>query len=146
MEKIWVLAADNSRARIFETTRRNILEKEIETRDHPESRQSNQDIITDRPGRMAYPSSGEQRKAYMPATDPKKHEVMQFAREVGEMINKAAIEKKYDKIYILAPPSFLGMLRNELDSNTRERISREIDKNVTQLKMEEIREYLPEFM
>lgn len=146
MEKIWVLAADNSRARVFETTRRNILEKEIETMDHPASRQSNQDIITDRPGRTSHPSSGEQRKAYMPTTDPKKHEVQLFAKEVGEMINKAAIERKYDKIYILAPPSFLGMLRNELNNNTKEKINGEIDKNVTQLKMEEIREYLPEFL
>lgn len=146
MEKIWVLAADNSRARIFETTRRNTLEKEIKSMHHPESRQSSQDIVTDRPGRTAHPSSGEQRKAYMPTTDPKKHEIQQFAKEVGGKINKAAIEKKYEKIYILAPPSFLGMLRNELDSNTREKISGEIDKNVTQLKMEEIREYLPEFM
>ncbi len=146
MEKIWVLAADNSRARIFETTRRNGLEKEIESIVHPASRQSVKDMITDRPGRTVHPSKSEQRKAYLPSTDPKRHEVQQFARALGEKINKAAIKRKYEKIYIIAPPSFLGMLRAELDAHARERVQDEIDKNVTQLKMDEIRKYLPEYL
>ncbi len=146
MEKIWVLAADNSRARIFETSKRNILEKEIDSMVHPASRQSVQDMVSDRPGRTAHPSSSEQRKAYAPSTDPKKYETQQFARAIGEIINRGATENKYDKLYILAPPSFLGMLRAELNGRVRERVKDEIDKNVTQLKMEEIRAYLPEYM
>ena len=146
MEKIWVLAADNSRARIFQTTRRTVLEKEIESIVHPASRQQSQELYTDRPGRTVHPTSGDQRKAYAPSTDPKKYEVQQFAKALVEKINKAAMENKYEKIYIIAPPSFLGMLRAGMDNHTRERIKGEVDKNVTQLKMEEIRKHLPEYM
>ncbi len=146
MEKIWVLAADNSRARIFETSRRTILETEIESIDHPASRMSAQEISSDRPGRTAHPSSSEQRKAYAPTTDPRKHQVQLFARKIGELINKGAGEKKFEKIYILAPPSFLGMLRGELNAQARDKVRGEYDKNVAQLKMEEIRDYLPEYL
>lgn len=146
MEKIWVLAADNSRARIFETTRRNLLETEIETMVHPAGRQSVHELTDDRQGRTSHPSSSEQRKAYAPTVDPKKYEVQQFARSVAQLLNKNALEKKFLKLYIIAPPSFLGMIRSELDNHARERIKGEIDKNVTQLKMEEIRQHLPEYM
>ncbi len=146
MQKIWVLAADNSRARIFETSTRKALEKEVQSIVHPASRQSAQDMLSDRPGRTVHPSSSEQRKAYAPSTDPKKYEAQQFARSIGEIINKSALEKEFEKIYILAPPSFLGMLRTELSPQAREKIGTEIDKNVTQLKMEEIRQYLPDYL
>ncbi len=146
MEKIWVLAADNSRARIFETTRRTVLEKEIETMVHPAGRQSVQELIEDRPGRSPHPSTSEKRVAYAPTVDPKKHEVQQFARSLAKLLNNGARENKYQKLYVVAPPSFLGMIRSELDGQSRERIIAEIDKNVTQFKMEEIRKYLPEYM
>lgn len=146
MEKIWVLAADNGRARIFETTKRTVLEKEIETMVHPAGRQSVQELIDDRPGRSPHPSSSEKRVAYAPTVDPKKYEVQQFARSLAKILNSGARDNRYQKLYIVAPPSFLGMLRAELDGQSKERIQAEIDKNVTQFKMEEIRKYLPEYM
>lgn len=146
MEKIWVLAADNSRARIFETTKRNTLEKEIETMVHPAGRQSVQEMTTDRPGRSPHPSGGEKRVAYAPTVDLKKYETQQFARSLSQILNKGSRDNKFQKLYIVAPPSFLGMLRSGLDSHVRERIKAEIDKNLTQLKMDAIREHLPEYM
>ena len=146
MEKIWVLAADNSRARIFETTRRNILEKEIETMVHPAGRQSVQEMTTDRPGRSPHPSGGEKRVAYAPSVDPKKYETQQFARHLSQILNRASRDNIFVKLYIIAPPSFLGMIRSGLDSHVKEKVKSDIDTNLTQLKMEEIRAHLPEYM
>lgn len=146
MEKIWVLAADNSRARVFETTKRTALEKEIETLVHPAGRQSAQEITDDRPGRSQHPSGGDKRVAFTPTVDPRKHEAQQFARSLAEILNNGARDSKFEKLYIIAPPSLLGMLRNELDSKTQKKVVKELDKNLAQLKMEEIRKHLPEYM
>ncbi|WP_045214724.1 host attachment protein [Desulfonatronovibrio magnus] len=146
MEKIWVLAADNGRARLFETTKRTVLENEIQSLVNPAARQSVNEIVEDRPGRSPHPSDGEKRVAYTPTSDPKKHEIQQFARSLAETLNNGARDNKFQKLYILAPPSFLGMLRSELSNATQKKIAGEIDKNLAQLKMEEVRKHLPEYM
>lgn len=147
MEKIWVLAADNSRARIFETSKRNILENEIETMANPAGRQSIHEIVDDRPGRSPHPASdGGKRVAYAPSSDPKKLEVQQFARTLAKILNNGARDNSFEKLYIIAPPAFLGMIRGELGAQAQKKIQGEIDKNLAQLKMEEIRKHLPQFM
>ncbi|WP_035244003.1 host attachment protein [Desulfonatronovibrio hydrogenovorans] len=146
MEKIWVLAADNSRARLFETTKRTALEKEIQSMVHPAGRKSVHDLVEDRPGRNPHVADSEKRVAYAPSVDPKKHEAHQFARSLAGILNKAARNNEFQKLYILAPPSMLGMLRAELDHHSKEKLLAQVDKNVTQLKMEEIRKQLPEYM
>lgn len=146
MENIWVLAADTSRARIFETSKRTELEKEIQTLAHPEGRQHSQDLVEDRPGKSVNPSKSESRVTYVPQSDPKKHAASQFAKEVAGILNKAANENTFDRLHILAPPEFLGMIRNEMTAGTQKKVRGELDKNVAQLKMEEIRGYLPDYL
>ncbi|MFW5730757.1 MAG: host attachment protein [Desulfonatronovibrionaceae bacterium] len=146
METIWILAADSGRARIFTTSRKDVLERETHSVVHPEGRQAGKDIIQDRPGRSINPSKGKSRVTFEPSSDPRKHEVRKFAADVAEIINQGALDNKYQGLYILAPPEFLGMLRNELEPAAEKRIRAEMDKNVTRLKKEEIREHLPEFL
>jgi protein required for attachment to host cells len=67
-----------------------------------------------------------------------------FAKEVADYLRHAALEDRYERLVVAAGPQFLGALRSELDSNTRERLTLELPKNLSNMRAEEVRSYLPE--
>lgn len=139
-DKIWVVAADSSRARIFETSASRKPLRELETLTHPESRLHEGDLSDDGPG-MVHESHGEGR--HLTDNHRKQHEAEVFAREVCRRLEAGRVEGAFNKLYLVAPPAFLGQLRECLDAPTRKLVAEEIDKNVALAKAHEIRKHLP---
>lgn len=142
MKTIWVVVADASRARIFQTDRNFTELYEAETLAHPQSRLHEQELTSDLPGR-SFDSEGEGRHAMGQAVGPKKKATMDFAQAIGNRINTACHAGKCNALIVIAAPAFLGLLRDSLDKSATKNIVVEIDKDLTQHSVEEIRNHLP---
>ena len=143
MAKTWIVVAENSRARLFTADSPIAPLQEVRTLDHPQSRSHSQDLTSDLPGRV-HDSAGQGRHAYVEDTMPKEHEGVMFAKEVADQLEKARLEHRIGKLYIIAGPEFLGRLRAELSDNLQRLVAQEITKNLTQQSADAIRSHLPE--
>ncbi|HKL52323.1 MAG TPA: host attachment protein [Wenzhouxiangellaceae bacterium] len=143
MAHYWILAADSSEARLF--TREKKLSKPIERHDwlHPESRMPGSDLEHDRQG-QTFSSQGHDQSDNQKQTDPKTREARDFARDVANYLDTARAKGEFKSLSIVADPSFLGLLREYLDSETRDLVDREVDKNLTRRSAETIAEAVDE--
>lgn len=145
MKNTLIVVADSTRARIFTAETAKSPLQEIETLAHPESRQHDRDITSDLPGR-ATGAFGSGTHTYETKTDPKQHEVSEFAKEIAAHLEGARNANKLSKLLLVADPAFLGELRTRLSKATYETVVFELDKNLTHQTPEDIRKYLPEFL
>lgn len=143
MKNIWILVADSSRARVFETESVKSPIKEIDDLAHPEARQHEQSLTSDLPGKQAESSSGSHH-AVANETDPKQHEADNFAREISQYLENAKNNNRFNYLVIFSAPSFLGLLRDQLTADTLKLVSYELDKNLVRHSEDEIRQHLPE--
>ena len=143
MKNIWILVADSSRARIFETESVKSPLKETDDLTHPEARQHEQTLTSDLPGKQAASSSGSHH-AVADETDPKQHEAANFAREISQYLDDSRKKNRFSHLVILAAPSFLGLLRDHFTEDTLKLISYELDKNLVKHSTDEIRQHLPD--
>ncbi|MDH4230082.1 MAG: host attachment protein [Nitrospirota bacterium] len=141
MAVTWVLVADSSRARIF-SKKNGEPYAEVEGMIHPESRMHEQQLTSDLPGSDSG-GGGAERHAYAQRTPPKRHEAMVFSKQVVERLEAARSERCFRDLMVVAPPSFLGMLRDEFSGGLSSMVKREINKNLVQMKTQDLLEHLP---
>ncbi|MEY6431318.1 host attachment protein [Thioalkalicoccus limnaeus] len=141
----WVLVADNSRARFFSAEKP--ASPLIEFRDlaHPEGRLHEGDLVTDKGGRDRNPANGVLH-GLEPGTTRKQDEAERFSQIVGEELEAARSRGELTKLYIVAAPAFLGLLRRQQSSALRQLIVSEIDKNLTTQDSSSIRRQLPDYL
>lgn len=145
MKLTWILVASNNHARLFtaDTPSSALTEKEDFT--HAESRFHDRDLTTDLPGRIKG-ESGMGVHAFEQPTDPKKHEEQVFAHEVANYLDKGLRDGKFEQLLLVAEPSFLGLLREELSDAVKKTVCFELDKNIVKASAAEIRAHLPEYL
>jgi protein required for attachment to host cells len=141
----WFLVADRSRARILRTAR---LKAPIETVEAFESREAHllpHELGRDRPGR-SFESAAPSRHGMEPPTDPQLVAEHKFIRRVADTLNLAALENRFDALFLIAEPRALGMLRQELHDLTRARVRVEVDKDWLSLPEQKLEEHLRELL
>ena len=136
-----VVVAESSRARIFEMENPNAPLREITDMFHPESRAHAQDLTSDLPGR-SYDRRGQGRHAMEVAVDVKEQESIIFAEQVAGYLNKLGSENKLNRLYLAAPPEFLGRIRKKLGDTAKRHIVRQLNKNLVTLSEADIRKQL----
>ncbi|QVL48105.1 MAG: host attachment protein [Thiocapsa sp.] len=140
----WILAADNSRARIFATEKSAGALREIHTLTFPEGRLHEGDLTTDKGGRGHDPMSGAH--GINGEEAHKQENAERFAGLVCETLESARNKGELQKLYVIAAPAFLGMLRKHQSPSLKQLIAGEIDKNLTTHSPEAIRKSLPDFL
>ncbi|KAA0017208.1 host attachment protein [Salinicola corii] len=133
MDKIFVVAADASRARVFAREARVL--REIETLTHPESRMHTGDLRTGGEG-SATSGASQRQTGNDDATSEK--QAMFFAKEVAGYLRNARTQGKADKFVLIAAPQFLGQLRDKLDKPTLDCVIQTLDKDLSKASEEEI--------
>jgi protein required for attachment to host cells len=132
MQTTWILAADSSRARIFQELDDEHHLQEIEDFANPAGHALKQEILEGIPDRRNFNKDAlGARHDGEPAVDPIEHENEKFSKTVGDFLYKARNEHRYDKLYVIAPPKFLGLLRKNLGKETQKLVADEIDKDVS---------------
>jgi protein required for attachment to host cells len=135
--RTWILVADGARARILQCqgwgSGLTAVPGQARTVSNPPTR----DQGTDRPGRVQE-SADSARHAMAPRVDWHRYEKHLFATELAGVVNRAGQEKAFDRLVIVAPPGTLGDLRAKLDKNTRRMVTAELDKDLTNLSLDEL--------
>lgn len=153
----WVVVADSARARFFRVEENSgehggslfapgedaLPGRLLEMTDlvHPASRQHASEMASDEPGirrtMHMHGKIGMDEKVSL-----KEEEAVRFAKEVADVLRERAAD--YERLYLVAEPHFLGLLRADLDKSVEQRIVAEIDKDLSAMDATEIRGHLPE--
>ena len=103
------------------------------------------DLVSDQPGtgkdRAGF---GQRRKD--PPTEPQRHAKASFARDVAGMLADALNRGRYDRLVVCAPPQALGDLRRELSKPVQGRVDGEVNKDLTWMSDNELKEELREYL
>lgn len=137
----WVVVADASRARIFESRRRGQELVELETLLHPESRLKTRDIMSDNEGTVTDRAGEGQRRAD-PRTFPHQVEEEKFARELAGFLDRKRSDNEFEKLIITASPNFLGNLRQRISDQVSRCVVDTLDKDYSRLPKDEIAQRL----
>jgi protein required for attachment to host cells len=144
MPKTWVLVSDTTRARIFEAEKPLSALTEVEDFVHTESRLREQELTSDqRPGRRQG-SDGTGGHSMGHEDDPRKEEHQRFARQLAGYLEDALNARRFERLYVVTSPTFLGDLRAHFPKTVAQAVVGEVHKNITRLTLAEIREHLPE--
>jgi len=144
MKLTWILVADTTRARIFTADTPSSPLEEIEDLSHSKSRLHDREITSDLPGKIK--SVGGGGHAYEQPTDPKKYEAEEFAHSIAQHLEDAHNEGRFEQLLIIAGPTFLGLLRNNLPDQIKKLVRFELDKEITTLSAADIRQHLPQYL
>lgn len=143
MASLWILCANGARATIYSVDSDSASPVEVASLEHPEVRSKEMDLVTDRPGR-AFDSFGAGRHAMAYGVGPKATEEIRFAREVVDRLEQGRVGHAFDRLVVVAAPTFLGHLRDSMSAPLAAVVSLEIDKDYTALRPDELRSRLPE--
>jgi protein required for attachment to host cells len=141
MQTSWIVAADNGRARIFAVEDGGKNFQEIRSFVDEAGRGREQDLHTDAKGRYFGRGERNHGPAAQPDVDPIQHETERFVKQVCEYLDKAAMEKKFGALFVVAYPKFIGVLRANLSGRTQALITREIAKDISWFDGKDILEF-----
>lgn len=140
MKRSWILVANKSNARIFERKSRKDF-KLVGSLTNPEAKLNEGERVSDRNGSMAQ-SNGHGQQSFTPKTTAKEHNEEIFAKEINEFLEKNRNQNKFDDLEIVAAPSFLGVIRNNLDKELNKQVSNCLNKDFSQRSDDEIRKLM----
>lgn len=135
---MWVVVADGARARIFEGDPKVGALAQVMPELVGRGREKGSDLLADRPGRSVDSSHVGDRHAMEPPTDPKEVEKQRFARELASTLETASNEGRFARLMLVAPPKMLGELRDVLPEKVKEKIVKEVDKDLTWVSVHEL--------
>ena len=141
MSNIWIVLAESSRAKLLSVENRRGPITEIEDLTRPEGRLHEGDLVSDTPGSDGG-SIGQGRHVVDSHSSAKQHEARYFARTLAQRLDEARSHDEFRKLVLVAPPSFLGLLRSTLSKEVLAMISNQVAKNLVQEPVESIRHYL----
>ncbi len=148
--RVRIVVADQSEARFYDVERHDGELKLAGQVSDPSAHLHDRDLKSDRPGRKfdrapiqagrrgatAHHGVGSDRK-------PRKHEAVLFAHRVAEEVASARRADGFDRLVLMAPPAFLGMLRKALPAALHRAIAAEIAKDLVHEPPGTVRTYLP---
>lgn len=138
MPTTWIVSGDSSRARILQVTGRDRIE-EVQDFVNPKGRMDERELTTDAHPRLrGTDGPGSDRQE----TGAAEHEVELFAKQIDRFLEEARKQNRYDRLFVLAPPKFLGRLRKNLSKEVGKLVQDEIDKDLSGLNPREIDAYL----
>jgi len=129
MDALWVVVSDRHEARIFETNSPGAKLKRVVDLESPEARERAQNLVSDRPGRVASSASSEIRHGLGSEDRRKKVKAGKFAKEVANLLKQEFHRNRFDTLVLIAEPAFLGYLRKGLPKDVQGRIAVSVDKD-----------------
>ena len=139
----WVVVANRTTARILAAPSPIGALKQIEVLQHPQGRASARALTSDAPGR-AFDSKGGGRHALESEVGPQRQEAIDFARRIAARLEAARVHDETQRVILVAPPEFLGHLRDVLSAQVRKVVVSEHPLDVVSEGPAQIRRRLPE--
>ncbi|WP_346796753.1 host attachment protein [Halomonas sp. Bachu 37] len=133
----YIVVADAARARIFVRDTKTLAEKESLV--HAEGRLHEGDLITGSTGSMDE-STANARRDSRSDNVAQDHEAEIFAKQVAGRLYDARVDNSMDKLILVAPAKFLGLLKDKLDAPTRKLVIHTLSKDLSKASVENIQE------
>ncbi len=141
MSDTWILVAESSRAKIYAGKGQRGTLTEIRDFVHPKGRLHEGDLVSDTPGSDGG-SVGQGRHVLDDKVNAREQEAIVFANELADYLDRERSKGTFTALVLIAPPAFLGLLRDNLSKEVMDIVSQQIDKNLIQKSAEAIHEYL----
>ena len=141
MCKTQILVAESSRAKLFLAETPTAALIELEDFVQPEGRLHEGDLVSDEPGSDGG-STGQGRHVIDDRTTASQMAQISFARQLAERLETGRNTHEFDPLVLVAPPEFLGRLRDELGATLNKLVVEEINKNLVHDSSDVIRSYV----
>lgn len=148
--RIRIVVADQSQADFYELEQRDMPPQLLQRLEDPDAHLHDRDLKSDRPGRVFdhAPAPGGRRGAVAHHStggerNPRKVEARRFARRIAQVLDEGQRQSRYDSLIVMAPPAFLGLLREEMPAAVRAIVTAEIGKDLVHEPPEVLSGYLP---
>lgn len=145
MSTKWIIVADRAGARLFRFDNRERELEQLRDIDHDDGRLRNRELDADRPG-AATPGHGNGHGVMAREHDATERVATRFAGELADVLRDGRTRGGYDELVLVAPPAFLGRLRDALDDPTRDRVVATMDKDLTRIPKHELRPRLSDVL
>ena len=110
MTNTWLLIANGSEARLFDTELHPETLTVLQEFKHPESREKTSELISDKMGRYQG-DAGTGYGSYNEPTDPQEHEMERFAAELAHTLEEGRTSNSFKHLIIASSPRFHGLLK-----------------------------------
>lgn len=113
----------------------------------PNTRMHDRDLVTDRPGRkFDHMPLGPNRARHATGGEesPHKHEMQVFARRVADALERSTRTDGFERVVVMAGPSFLGLLRGEMSHAVRSKVVAEIPKDLVRQDPSAVKSHVPQ--
>jgi protein required for attachment to host cells len=137
----WILVADACGARVFQTTDSGRTLNFFKRFAHAESRAMEAQLASDRQG-SARSSDHLGASTMHPHTARKEIEAINFARLLADHLRASSQRQQFASLVLVAPPHFLGLLREALSPATSRLVLASLAKELVYMNAESIREHL----
>ncbi len=143
MNNVWVLVCDSSRGRLFDVGGNGASEwRLLDVFNHAESRSKAADLVSDNLGQRSGQGAGVHHNALAPSSDPKETEKAHFGHALATILDEALRSNRFGHWVLVAPPHFLGMVKNELNPELQKHLLASLDKDLTHVDAAELAERL----
>lgn len=140
--RTWIMAADSSRGRLFEIVEPERELRELEDFSNPQGRASNRELASDANGRLSSKGNGPRGHSTGQKITPVEHETQLFSKTLARYLEKARSQRRYGKLYLIAPPEFLGLMRGNLSKEVRKVTAEEINKDLAWFDSRDLARYV----
>jgi protein required for attachment to host cells len=148
--RVRIVVADQSEADFYELEQRDMPPRFLQRLEDADAHLHDRDLKSDRPGRVfnPAPATGGRRGAVAHHStggerSPRKVEARRFARRIAVVLDEARRQHRYDRLVVMAPPTFLGLLREEMPAAVHAMLTAEIGKDLVHEPPEALSGYLP---
>jgi protein required for attachment to host cells len=125
----YILVADAARARLIAADELFEDAHEVASYVHPNGRARTRELVTDgRTSTQAFPGGPHSATESADAHD---EELRKFAHELALRVGETRAAGAYERLVLVAPPKFLGMLREALDKATSRVVVASVDHDYT---------------
>lgn len=139
--KTWYVIADGGRARFVERQEEKSAFDTVREFVSSDLHHSSHQLGTERPGRT-HESAGVARHAIQPRTDPHAAEKHTFATQIGNELNQAGARGEFERLVLIAPARVLHDLKLALDSEARQKVVGQLQKDLTRIPNADLPEHL----
>lgn len=137
-----VVVADSVRARLFAASTPTSPLQEFDSLANPEARLHEHDLVEDSAGRRGTRPTQAKRSAFG-GDSAKRHRAEEFAAKVCDRAGTLLRDQRAQRLYLVAEPEFLGLLRMRMDRSLQRCIAGEIAKSLAGKALDQIRAALP---
>lgn len=136
----WIMFANSNDCRIYAYDQHKKHLTLIDEICHPENKLKVHDWVTDHPGH--FQSCGTHHGSFEPENSPVDTAIDGLARDMAERLNKGRVDHAFDDLILIMAPRMEGLLNKHLNKETRDCVTKVIQKNLMFKNEHEVKDYL----